>query len=147
MLSIRAALAAAIGDARLSLGCSRRPLWPFGIADRTTICNLKSAIAPRRGYRYYSINRRNMEGHDPYKNPYKTHMSDNTIFGRWLKQRRRALDLTQERLAQQVGCAVITLQKIEAGSLRPSTHIAERLAERLDVPPEERASFVQAARA
>jgi transcriptional regulator with XRE-family HTH domain len=36
-------------------------------------------------------------------------------FGAWLKLRRQALDLTQAELAQQVGCAEVTLRKLEAG--------------------------------
>ena len=30
-------------------------------------------------------------------------------FGGWLRRQRRALDLTQEELARQVGCSAITL--------------------------------------
>ena len=33
--------------------------------------------------------------------------------GAWLKQRRKVLDLTQEELARKIGCATVTLQKIE----------------------------------
>jgi DNA-binding XRE family transcriptional regulator len=36
-------------------------------------------------------------------------------FGEWLHQRRRLLDLTQQQLADQIGCARITLRRIEAG--------------------------------
>jgi transcriptional regulator with XRE-family HTH domain len=39
-------------------------------------------------------------------------------FGRLIKERRKALDLTQEELARQVGCAIITIKKIEAETLR-----------------------------
>ena len=49
-------------------------------------------------------------------------------FGLWLKRQRRALDLTQEELAQQIGCALVTLRKIETGERRPSKPILERLA-------------------
>ena len=66
-------------------------------------------------------------------------------FGTWLKQRRKALDLTQERLAAQVGCASETLRKIEAGR-RPSRELAERLADALALPPTERDPFLHAAR-
>jgi hypothetical protein len=31
-----------------------------------------------------------------------------TSFGRWLRARRRALNLTQDDLARQVGCAIST---------------------------------------
>jgi ATP/maltotriose-dependent transcriptional regulator MalT/DNA-binding XRE family transcriptional regulator len=67
-------------------------------------------------------------------------------FGRWLKRRRQALDLTQDALAELVGCAVSTLQKIEQGARRPSRDMAERLADVLDVPSEEREGFLQLAR-
>src|SRR3712207_925209 len=67
-------------------------------------------------------------------------------FGRWLKERRKALDLTQDDLARLVGCATTTLRKIEAGAARPSKQIAERLADQLGVPPAERAAFVRLAR-
>jgi predicted ATPase/DNA-binding XRE family transcriptional regulator len=67
-------------------------------------------------------------------------------FGEWLRQRRRALDLTQEELAQQVGCSAITLRKLEAEERRPSKQIAERLAEVLQVTPDDRADFLRFAR-
>ena len=68
-------------------------------------------------------------------------------FGRWLQRRRKALDLTQEELAQRVGCAAETLRKIEADVRRPSRQIAERLAEALEIPESDRAAFIKAARA
>ncbi len=67
-------------------------------------------------------------------------------FGQWLRLRRRALDLTQEELAGQVGCSAITLRKLEAEERRPSKQIAERLAEILAIPPDERAAFLRFAR-
>jgi WD40 repeat protein/transcriptional regulator with XRE-family HTH domain len=70
-----------------------------------------------------------------------------TSFGRWLQRRRKALDLTQEELAQRVGCAAETLRKIEADVRRPSRQIAERLAEALEIPQADRAAFIKAARA
>jgi len=70
-----------------------------------------------------------------------------TSFGRWLKRRRKALDLTQEELAQRVGCAAETLRKIEADVRRPSRQTAERLAEALEIPAADRAVFIRAARA
>jgi ribosome-binding protein aMBF1 (putative translation factor) len=45
-----------------------------------------------------------------------------------------------------VGCATITVRRIESDDLRPSTQIAERLAMALEVPIEERANFVRLAR-
>lgn len=47
-------------------------------------------------------------------------MEREQTFASWLKQRRKALDLTQADLARLVGCAVVTLQKIEEGRRRPS---------------------------
>jgi len=67
-------------------------------------------------------------------------------FGEWLRRHRRALDLTQEQLARQVGCSAITLRKLEAEERRPSSQIAERLAELLQVPPAERPDFLRFAR-
>src|SRR5260221_8558434 len=69
-------------------------------------------------------------------------MKFNGSFGDWLKLRRRALDLTQTELADQVGCSVATIRKIEGDGARPSKQIAERLADVLAISPDERASFV-----
>jgi transcriptional regulator with XRE-family HTH domain len=44
-------------------------------------------------------------------------MHDDVSFGQWLKQQRKARDLTQANLARLVGCAAVTLRKIEAGVL------------------------------
>ena len=38
-------------------------------------------------------------------------------FGTWLKQRRKALDLTQEALAEACACSVETIRKLEADAL------------------------------
>ena len=67
-------------------------------------------------------------------------------FGYWLRRRRKELDLTQEALAQQVGCAVVTIKKIEADERRPSRQITERLVTVLAIPPDERDLFLQCAR-
>src|SRR5512138_1579129 len=67
-------------------------------------------------------------------------------FGRWLSARRHLLDLTQEELAQRVGCSVITIRKLEADERRPSKQMAERLAISLDIPQTERAAFLTVAR-
>jgi len=69
-----------------------------------------------------------------------------TSFGYWVRRRRKALDLTQAELARRVGCAEVTIQKIEADERRPSGQIAELLAEHLRLPPNERATFMQRAR-
>jgi WD40 repeat protein/DNA-binding XRE family transcriptional regulator len=64
-----------------------------------------------------------------------------------VRQRRRELDLTQEELARRVGCAAITIRKIEAEDARPSQQIAERLAMALAIPLDQRSEFVRQARA
>lgn len=69
-----------------------------------------------------------------------------TSFGYWVRRRRKALDLTQRALADRVGCSVVTVKKIEADVRQPSQHLAERLADMLAVPPEERAAFLARAR-
>jgi predicted ATPase/transcriptional regulator with XRE-family HTH domain len=73
-------------------------------------------------------------------------MHDTSSFGYWLRRRRKALDLTQQALASQAGCATITLRKIEAGELRPSAQIAERLVACLALQGEERHAFLRSAR-
>ncbi|HEY2979444.1 MAG TPA: adenylate/guanylate cyclase domain-containing protein [Burkholderiaceae bacterium] len=74
-------------------------------------------------------------------------MDTSPSFGYWLRRRRKALDLTQADLAQRVGCVVTTIKKIEADARRPSKQLAERLADCLAIPPDERVAFLQAARA
>ena len=69
-----------------------------------------------------------------------------TSFGGWVRQRRRALGLTHAALAERVHCSVSALRKIEQDVRRPSRPLAERLADRLDVPRDERARFVAFAR-
>lgn len=73
-------------------------------------------------------------------------MTSSESFGRWVKQRRKALDLTQAELARQVGCAEITIRKIEASEIRPSRHFITRLAELLDIDLADRAAFIAAGR-
>lgn len=67
-------------------------------------------------------------------------------FGMWIKARRKQLDLTQEALAERIGCSLSTIRKIEKDERRPSRQIAELLALHLEVPPEERPLFLQIAR-
>ena len=73
-------------------------------------------------------------------------MKQDPSFGQIIKERRHLLDLTQAELAGRVGCAAITIRKIEADALRPSVQIAERLAMVLTIPLEERAAFVRLGR-
>jgi tetratricopeptide (TPR) repeat protein/DNA-binding XRE family transcriptional regulator len=64
-----------------------------------------------------------------------------------LRRRRKALDLTQETLAQRVSCSSFAIRKIESDERRPSRQLAERLAASLAIPAEERRDFLDAARA
>ncbi|HMN29118.1 MAG TPA: helix-turn-helix domain-containing protein, partial [Caldilineaceae bacterium] len=73
-------------------------------------------------------------------------MEMDASFGAWLRRRRRALDLTQDVLAERVNCSVATIRKIEADERRPSREVAELLADALGIPPAERATFLQVAR-
>ena len=68
-------------------------------------------------------------------------------FPQWLKRRRGALGWTQADLAEAVSCALVTVKRIENGSLRPSLQLATLLAEKLAVPPAEQAHFLTFARA
>ncbi|MBV9790149.1 MAG: helix-turn-helix transcriptional regulator, partial [Chloroflexi bacterium] len=65
--------------------------------------------------------------------------------GPWVRRRRKALDLTQAALARRVGCAEVTIRKLEADAIRPSRTIAERLVRCLDLDPSDRAIFLQVA--
>jgi predicted ATPase/transcriptional regulator with XRE-family HTH domain len=67
-------------------------------------------------------------------------------FGEWLQHQRSLRRLTREEFAKRVGCSVSALRKIEYGARRPSAQIAELMANCLDVPPEERSTFVRVAR-
>lgn len=67
-------------------------------------------------------------------------------FGTWVRRRRKALDLTQQELAKQIGCSPSLIFKIESDERRPSRQMAELLAEKLDVPAEQRPLFLKTAR-
>ena len=51
-------------------------------------------------------------------------MNDERSFGHWLSHRRKVLHLTQGELARRIGCATVTVQKIEADQRRPSKDMA-----------------------
>ncbi|MDQ5823177.1 MAG: tetratricopeptide repeat protein [Chloroflexota bacterium] len=67
-------------------------------------------------------------------------------FSQLLKERRKALDLMQEDLAERVGCSVWTIRKLETGDRRPSRQVAELLADALRVPADQRPAFMHLAR-
>jgi transcriptional regulator with XRE-family HTH domain len=67
-------------------------------------------------------------------------------FGTWVKRRRKALDLTQQELARQIGCSPSLIFKIESDERRPSRQMAELLAKELDIPADQRPLFLKTAR-
>src|SRR3990170_4222317 len=67
-------------------------------------------------------------------------------FGSWIKERRKALDLTQSDLAERTGCSTDTIYRFEAGTRRPSKQIAARLAMVLQIPADQTAAFLTWAR-
>jgi len=69
-----------------------------------------------------------------------------TSFGDWIRLQRQALDLTQQALAERVGCSLAAIRKIESDERRPSRQIAARLADVLDVPASQHDMFLEAAR-
>ena len=50
-----------------------------------------------------------------------------------IKQKRKAAGLTQEELAQKIGCATITIRQYESGKREPSIIVVGKLANALDV--------------
>ena len=76
-----------------------------------------------------------------------TDVPSTASFGYWVRRRRQALDLTQAELADRVGCATVTISKIEQDVRRPSLEIAELLAQQLGIPEDQQPLFVKAARA
>ena len=73
-------------------------------------------------------------------------MTPDASFGQIVKERRAALGLTQAELANRVGCASITIRRIEGDNLRPSVQMAELLALSLNIPETEQLGFVRLAR-
>lgn len=67
---------------------------------------------------------------------------ERVTFGKWLRQQRRTLDLTQETFASQVGCARITLRRIESGELKPSRELALIILAKAGVPTHEREAWL-----
>ncbi|MBK8138952.1 MAG: XRE family transcriptional regulator [Chloroflexi bacterium] len=73
-------------------------------------------------------------------------MTQEIVFGQWLKSRRRLYDLTQQGLADRVSCSVEMIYRIEAGQRRPSVQVARLLGAALGVPDAELDAFVGFAR-
>lgn len=73
-------------------------------------------------------------------------MQDEISFGVWLRNQRRALDLSRQTFADQVGCAEVTLRRIEAATLKPSKELASVLLQKLGIPESERSQWIAFAR-
>jgi predicted ATPase/class 3 adenylate cyclase len=73
-------------------------------------------------------------------------MERTASFGYWVHRQRKAFDLTQEGLAERVGCSAAAIKKIESDERRPSRQIAERLADVFAVPATQREIFLECAR-
>jgi predicted ATPase/transcriptional regulator with XRE-family HTH domain len=67
-------------------------------------------------------------------------------FGKWVKNQRKALGLTQADLAQRVACSKSMINKIESDTRIPSKPIIELLALHLKIPPADYANFIHLAR-
>lgn len=78
--------------------------------------------------------------------PMDDQLPEDISFGEWLHRRRRLLDLTQQALADQVGCAHITLRRLESGTLKPSRELALILLEKLGIPRAEHEAWLPFAR-
>src|SRR6266508_3049312 len=73
-------------------------------------------------------------------------MNETISIGDWIRQQRKDLGITQDEIADAIGCSLAALQKIESGRRRPSRQIALLLADYLQIPADERAAFVTFAR-
>jgi predicted ATPase/DNA-binding XRE family transcriptional regulator/tetratricopeptide (TPR) repeat protein len=73
-------------------------------------------------------------------------LPETELFGGWLRKQRRLLDLTQQELADEVGCARVTLRRIEAGTLRPSRELAKVLLECFGIPGGQQEDWIRFAR-
>jgi predicted ATPase/transcriptional regulator with XRE-family HTH domain len=67
-------------------------------------------------------------------------------FGEWLRKQRRLQDLTQQELANEVGCARVTLRRIEAGTLRPSRELSKVFLDRFGIPAGQQEEWIRFAR-
>jgi len=67
-------------------------------------------------------------------------------FREWLRGQRQARKLTRKEFASRIGCSVAMLRKMEDDERRPSTQIAELIANCLDIPTDERETYAKVAR-
>ena len=77
---------------------------------------------------------------------FKGKVTDIISFGEWIQARRNLLHYSRKEFADLVGCAPITVKKIERDERRPSVEMADLIAVHLKIPEEERSKFVRRAR-
>lgn len=70
-------------------------------------------------------------------------MDEQISFAQIVKARRHALGLTQAELARRVGCATITIRKIENESLWPSDRVMQLLTIALNIDESEQKAFIR----
>lgn len=68
-------------------------------------------------------------------------------FGYWIRRQRKALDLTQQVVAECVSCSLAAIKKFKSDVRRTSSQIAGRLAKMLDLPTSQREIFLDCAHA
>jgi predicted ATPase/DNA-binding XRE family transcriptional regulator len=74
------------------------------------------------------------------------HMTEPNLFSQWLRERRKALRLTQAQLAERAGISASAVEKLEGGQRQPSQQVAEMLVDALQIAPKERARFLRLAK-
>ena len=73
-------------------------------------------------------------------------LSEIVSFGAWVQSRRNQLRFNRSQFADLVGCAPVTIKKIERDERRPSLEMAQLLATHLQIPTEEQDDFLRRAR-
>jgi predicted ATPase/transcriptional regulator with XRE-family HTH domain len=101
-------------------------------------CVLRIAYCLRAGW-YASLRSIRNTSLDAY-------MSLSESFGDWLRSRRKDRALTQEELADHIGCSTETIRKMEAGRRRPSRQMVRLLRQYLGVPVEDEPALMRLAR-
>ncbi|VAW42168.1 hypothetical protein MNBD_CHLOROFLEXI01-3340, partial [hydrothermal vent metagenome] len=73
-------------------------------------------------------------------------MDEIASFGEWVQIRRETLRLTRKKVAEDLGCASVTIKKIERDERRPSKLIAQLLVVHLEIPTSIESKFIRWAR-
>lgn len=73
-------------------------------------------------------------------------MAEAISFGQWVKQRRKALGLTQAELARRLPCSQVMIKKIETDLRLPSVNLTKLLAYHLNIPQKDLTAFFSLAK-